>query len=82
MKVTGTPLPGVLVLEPKVHSDDRVLFLETCQEETLHQFGVRFPFVQVNHHSRSTLGLLRGLHYQLSSPQGKLARVVRGQFTM
>ncbi|MES9906217.1 MAG: dTDP-4-dehydrorhamnose 3,5-epimerase [Sedimenticola sp.] len=77
MKVIETQLPGVMVLEPKLHGDSRGFFLETYREDTLRQVGISERFVQDNH-SRSTRGILRGLHYQLTQPQGKLVRVARG----
>ena len=77
MKIIKTPLPGVLVLEPKLHGDSRGFFLETYREDTLKEAGIHDHFVQDNH-SRSTRGILRGLHYQLTQPQGKLVRVASG----
>ncbi len=77
MKVIEIPLPGVIVLEPKLHGDSRGFFLETYREDTLKQAGISERFIQDNH-SRSTRGVLRGLHYQLTQPQGKLVRVARG----
>ena len=77
MKIVDTPLPGVVVLEPNKHGDSRGFFLETYREDTLREFGISERFVQDNH-SRSTRGVLRGLHYQLINPQGKLVRVARG----
>jgi dTDP-4-dehydrorhamnose 3,5-epimerase len=74
MKITKTPLPGVLLLEPKLHGDSRGFFLETWREDALRELGINGRFVQDNH-SRSTRGILRGLHYQLTQPQGKLVRV-------
>ena len=78
MKVTRTAIPEVLVLEPKVFGDARGFFLESFNEKVFREAtGVAAPFVQDNH-SRSARGVLRGLHYQLKQPQGKLVRVVRG----
>jgi len=77
MKITKTPLPGVLLLEPKLHGDSRGFFLETYREDTLKALGISQQFVQDNH-SRSTRGVLRGLHYQLIQPQGKLVRAASG----
>jgi len=77
MKILKTPLPGVLLLEPKRRGDSRGFFLETYREDTLKAAGITDRFVQDNH-SRSTRGVLRGLHYQLIQPQGKLVRVARG----
>ncbi len=77
MKVILTSLPGVIVLEPQVHGDRRGFFLETYREDVFEEYGISEYFVQDNH-SRSTRGVLRGLHYQLTQPQGKLVRVARG----
>ena len=77
MKIIQTPLPGVVVIEPKRFGDARGFFLETYRTDTMTQAGIDRPFVQDNH-SRSTKGVLRGLHYQLTQPQGKLVRVARG----
>ncbi len=77
MKVTRTRLPGVLIIEPRVFGDHRGFFLETYREEVFRSAGMTTTFVQDNH-SRSQKGVLRGLHYQLTQPQGKLVRVSRG----
>ena len=77
MKVMETVLPGVLIIEPKVFGDHRGFFLETFQAERYREAGIRLPFVQDNH-SRSGQGVLRGLHFQRSRPQGKLVSVSRG----
>ena len=78
MKVIETPIPDLLVLEPRVFGDSRGFFLESWNERTFREAtGVSLPFVQDNH-SRSARGVLRGLHYQLRQAQGKLVRVVRG----
>ncbi|WP_027351870.1 dTDP-4-dehydrorhamnose 3,5-epimerase [Halotalea alkalilenta] len=77
MKVIETHLPGVLVLEPKVFGDARGFFLETFQAERYREAGIEPAFVQDNH-SRSSRGVLRGLHFQRTRPQGKLVRVSRG----
>ena len=79
MKVIETRLPGVLILEPKVFGDARGFFLESFSEKAFREAtGVTLPFVQDNH-SRSTKGVLRGLHYQLPPhAQGKLVRVTQG----
>lgn len=77
MKVMETALPGVLIIEPKVFGDHRGFFLETFQAERYREAGIRLPFVQDNH-SRSGQGVLRGLHFQRSRPQGKLVSVSRG----
>ena len=78
MNVRQTPLPGVVVLEPKVFRENRGFFTETFSTRALEGSGITEQFVQDNH-SRSTLGVLRGLHYQLKSPQGKLVRAARGK---
>ncbi|HEY9099685.1 MAG TPA: dTDP-4-dehydrorhamnose 3,5-epimerase [Thiobacillus sp.] len=77
MNVIETRLPGVLILEPKVFGDSRGFFLESWNHKTFHDLGLSLDFVQDNH-SRSSRGVLRGLHYQLNQPQGKLVRVVSG----
>jgi dTDP-4-dehydrorhamnose 3,5-epimerase len=78
MKVTRTALPEVLLLEPKVFGDARGFFLESFNRRVFREAtGVETEFVQDNH-SRSAKGVLRGLHYQIRQPQGKLVRVVRG----
>jgi dTDP-4-dehydrorhamnose 3,5-epimerase (EC 5.1.3.13) len=78
LKVIATELPGVLLLEPKVFGDARGFFLETWQAARYHEAGLPERFVQDNH-SRSRRGVLRGLHYQLTQPQGKLVWVTRGR---
>ncbi len=76
--VTKTNIPDVLILEPKVFGDSRGFFFESFNQQDFNQVtGLKVNFVQDNH-SRSTQGVLRGLHYQLQQPQGKLVRVVRG----
>ena len=77
MKVIETALPGVLIIEPKVFGDARGFFIETFQVERYREIGITQPFVQDNH-SRSQRGVLRGLHFQKTRPQGKLVRVSRG----
>jgi dTDP-4-dehydrorhamnose 3,5-epimerase len=77
LKVTESPLPGVLILEPRVFADDRGYFLETYNADRFREAGITRPFVQDNH-STSRRGVLRGLHYQEPSPQGKLVRCSRG----
>ena len=77
MKIIKTHLPGVVVFEPKVFGDSRGFFLETYREDVLKEAGINVNFVQDNH-SRSTAGVLRGLHYQMIQPQGKLVRVTSG----
>ena len=78
MIVRGSELPGVLVCEPQAYSDGRGFFLETYRESTYGELGLGGRFVQDNH-SRSSAGVLRGLHYQLGRPQAKLVQVVRGE---
>ena len=79
MKVIDTPINDVKIIEPKVFGDERGFFLETFQAERYReQAGIKLPFVQDNH-SRSSKGVLRGLHFQKSRPQGKLVRVVIGE---
>ena len=78
MNIIPTAIPEVLVIEPKVFGDARGFFFESYNEQAFAQAtGLRVNFVQDNH-SRSARGVLRGLHYQLQQPQGKLVRVVRG----
>lgn len=79
MNVITTQIPEVKLLEPKVFSDERGFFLESYNQKRLEEaIGVTSPFVQDNH-SFSTRGVLRGLHYQLDQPQGKLIRLVTGE---
>lgn len=78
MNVVKTPLPGVIVFEPRVFTDQRGFFLETYHQQRYQDAGIKETFVQDNH-SHSSQGTLRGLHYQLNHPQGKLVRVVAGQ---
>lgn len=78
MRVVETELPGVLIIEPDVHSDPRGFFVETYHSEKYGAYGIVGPFVQDNH-SRSAGGTLRGLHLQLRRPQGKLVRVIEGE---
>ena len=77
MNVTETALPGVKRLEPRVFEDARGFLLESWNRQTFAALGLVADFVQDNH-SRSRRGVLRGLHYQLHEPQGKLVRVVNG----
>ena len=72
-----TRLPGVVLLEPDVHSDDRGFFAETLRESDLEAHGVRDRFVQDNQ-SRSGYGVLRGMHFQVDPPVAKLVRCARG----
>ena len=78
MKFIPTPLLGVLLIEPRVFQDERGFFLESYQKKHFSEAGISFDFVQDNH-SKSCQGVLRGLHYQIKQPQGKLLRVVVGE---
>ena len=78
MKVTPTRLPDVLLVEPRVFGDARGFFFESYNQRTLHGLGLDASFVQDNH-SRSSRGVLRGLHYQIEHAQGKLVRVSEGE---
>ena len=79
MNVIKTALPGVLILEPKVYGDERGFFFESYNEKVLAEKArITAHFVQDNH-SRSARNVLRGLHYQIRQPQGKLVRVVAGE---
>ena len=77
MKISQTPLAGVLLVEPDIYRDDRGFFSETWNYSKYAEQGLDQQFVQDNH-SRSSKGVLRGLHYQLRQPQGKLVRVLSG----
>jgi dTDP-4-dehydrorhamnose 3,5-epimerase len=79
MQVTKTAIADVFLLEPKVFGDERGFFFESFNEKVFREAtGVTLPFVQDNH-SKSGYGVLRGLHYQVQQPQGKLVRVVAGE---
>jgi dTDP-4-dehydrorhamnose 3,5-epimerase len=78
MKRLPTKLPGLLLLEPAVFGDDRGFFLESYNQRTFAELGIRETFVQDNH-SFSGQNVIRGLHYQIQQPQGKLVRAVTGQ---
>lgn len=79
MKVIATEIPEVLIIEPRVFGDDRGFFYESFNQRLWEEMtGVKAGFVQDNH-SRSLKGVLRGLHYQVSRPQGKLVRCVVGE---
>jgi dTDP-4-dehydrorhamnose 3,5-epimerase len=79
MKVIRSAIPDVLILEPKVYGDERGFFFESYNEKVLAEVaGVTAHFVQDNH-SRSAKNVLRGLHYQIKQPQGKLVRVIAGE---
>jgi dTDP-4-dehydrorhamnose 3,5-epimerase len=77
MKIIETDIPDVLIIEPKVFGDERGFFLESFEIERYRAIGIHLPFVQDNH-SRSQRGVLRGLHFQRTRPQGKLVSVSRG----
>lgn len=78
MEVVKTPIEGVLLIKPKVFGDNRGYFVETWQKKRYEEAGINFPFVQDNH-SKSTKGILRGLHFQKNHPQGKLVMVSLGE---
>lgn len=77
MKITPSKIPEVLIIEPDVHGDARGFFMETWHAQKYSDAGLDVNFVQDNQ-SRSKQGILRGLHYQLEQPQGKLVRVTSG----
>ncbi|HXX44172.1 MAG TPA: dTDP-4-dehydrorhamnose 3,5-epimerase [Candidatus Acidoferrales bacterium] len=78
IRKTPTSLPGMFILEPRVFGDERGFFLESYNERALAEIGIPERFVQDNH-SCSQRNVLRGLHYQIRQPQGKLVRVVEGE---
>ncbi len=78
MRVVRTQIPDVLILEPQVFGDERGFFFESYNKRDLEKAGIAAEFVQDNH-SRSVRNTLRGLHYQIKQPQGKLVRVVLGE---
>lgn len=78
MKITGTPLDGLLVIEPRCFQDERGFFLEAYQELRYHAAGITDVFVQENQ-SRSAKGVLRGLHFQVKRPQAQIVTVMRGR---
>ena len=78
MKIIETRIPDVKLIEPKVFGDERGFFMETWNETAFREAGINANFVQDNH-SRSVKNTLRGLHYQIKQPQGKLVRVTRGE---
>ena len=78
MNTIETILPGVLIIEPKVFGDSRGFFFESYQQQRYRDVGITLDFVQDNH-SRSARGVLRGLHFQIKKPQGKLVRASRGE---
>ena len=78
MEFIKTDIADVLLLQPKVFGDERGFFMETFRQQEFKSHGVDLEFVQDNH-SSSSKGVLRGLHYQMTQPQGKLVRVIRGE---
>lgn len=79
MKIIDTKIPEVKIIEPKVFSDERGFFFESYNEKAfIEATGRKLSFVQDNH-SRSQMNVLRGLHYQIKNPQGKLVRVIAGE---
>jgi len=78
MKIIPTAIPDVVLIEPKVFGDERGFFYESWNQRTLNELGIAADFVQVNH-SKSARGVLRGLHYQIQNPQGKLVRCTVGE---
>ena len=78
IKVTKCPIDGLYIIEPKVHGDSRGYFMETYNQNDMREAGLYMVFVQDNQ-SMSVKGVLRGLHYQINYPQGKLVRVVKGR---
>ena len=78
MKYTKLSIPDVILIEPKVFKDQRGFFMETFRDDDFKKQVSDLSFVQDNH-SKSTQGILRGLHYQIKNPQGKLVRAIAGQ---
>jgi dTDP-4-dehydrorhamnose 3,5-epimerase len=78
MKKIETTLPGVILIEPRVFGDDRGFFLESYNQRSFSDIGINQLFVQDNH-SYSERNVIRGLHYQIQQPQGKLVRVIMGE---
>jgi dTDP-4-dehydrorhamnose 3,5-epimerase len=78
LKKISTSLPGVFILEPRVFGDERGFFFESYNQQTMSDVGIAERFVQDNH-SCSSRNVLRGLHYQVKHPQGKLVRVAEGE---
>jgi len=78
MKFIETSLPGVILIEPRIFGDSRGFFMETWHRERFRDGGIDYDFVQDNH-SRSLKNTLRGMHYQLTQPQGKLVRAISGE---
>jgi dTDP-4-dehydrorhamnose 3,5-epimerase len=78
MKIIQTKIKDLLIIEPKVYGDERGYFFETYQEKRYQESGIPYTFVQDNR-SKSAKGVLRGLHFQISKPQGKLVSVTAGE---
>ena len=78
IKVTKAPIEGLYVIEPTVHGDSRGYFMETYNQRDMEEAGLNMTFVQDNQ-SMSRKGVLRGLHFQIHHPQGKLVRVIKGE---
>jgi len=78
MNCIDTEIPDVKIFEPKVFGDERGFFMETFRADEFLKLGIEARFVQDNH-SKSKQGILRGLHYQIKQPQGKLVRVISGE---
>ena len=78
ISVEKTAIEGLYVIEPTVHGDERGYFMETYNQNDMHEAGLDMVFVQDNQ-SMSTKGVLRGLHFQKQFPQGKLVRVIKGE---
>lgn len=78
IKVTKVPIEGLYIIEPTVHGDSRGYFMETYNQRDIEEAGLDMAFVQDNQ-SMSTKGVLRGLHFQINHPQGKLVRVIKGR---
>lgn len=78
MNFTSTPIADLILIEPRIYQDERGYFFESYRKERFAEAGITFDFVQDNQ-SSSAKGVLRGLHYQIQHPQGKLVRVVSGE---
>lgn len=78
MNIIPTDIEGLVIIEPRLFGDDRGFFMESWNREIFADLGLDLDFVQDNH-SRSAMGVLRGLHYQQPNPQGKLVRVTAGR---
>ena len=78
IKVTKAPIEGLYIIEPTKHGDSRGYFVETYNLRDMQEYGLNMVFVQDNQ-SMSLRGVLRGLHFQIDHPQGKLVRVIRGE---